>query len=62
MSQRVEATWNATPVWNGNVMTARPSWNGTLAPGASTSFGSFGFTVTKNGGDAAPVVGGCTAS
>ncbi|WCN04742.1 endo-1,4-beta-xylanase [Streptomyces sp. M92] len=58
-SQRVEATWNATPAWNGNVMTARPSWNGTLAPGASTSFG---FTVTKNGSDAAPVVGGCTAS
>ncbi len=40
-------------------MTARPSWNGTLAAGASTSFG---FTVSKNGSDAAPVVGGCTAS
>ncbi|MGR6534857.1 endo-1,4-beta-xylanase [Streptomyces rochei] len=57
--QQVQATWNATPSWSGNVMTARPSWNGTLAAGASTSFG---FTVSKNGSDAAPVVGGCTAS
>ncbi|MFI0036820.1 endo-1,4-beta-xylanase [Streptomyces mutabilis] len=57
--QRVQATWNAAPTWSGNVMTARPSWNGTLAAGASTSFG---FTVAKNGSDAAPVVGGCTVS
>jgi endo-1,4-beta-xylanase len=57
--QQVQATWNATPSWSGNVMTARPGWNGTLAAGASTSFG---FTVSKNGSDAAPVVGGCTAS
>ncbi|WP_431330325.1 endo-1,4-beta-xylanase [Streptomyces sp. IPPR8] len=57
--QQVQATWNATPSWSGNVMTARPSWNGTLAAGASTSFG---FTVSKNRSDAAPVVGGCTAS
>ncbi|MEU0016488.1 endo-1,4-beta-xylanase [Streptomyces rochei] len=57
--QQVQATWNATPSWSGNVMTARPSWNGTLAAGASTSFG---FTVSKNGSDAVPVVGGCTAS
>ncbi|MFC8948331.1 endo-1,4-beta-xylanase [Streptomyces sp. A144] len=57
--QQVQATWNATPSWSGNVMTARPSWNGTLAAGASTSFG---FTVSKNGSDATPVVGGCTAS
>ncbi|WP_192339879.1 endo-1,4-beta-xylanase [Streptomyces sp. VITNK9] len=57
--QQVQATWNATPSWSGNVMTARPSWNGTLAAGASTGFG---FTVSKNGSDAAPVVGGCTAS
>ncbi|MGY4274482.1 endo-1,4-beta-xylanase [Streptomyces sp. M18.1] len=57
--QQVQATWNATPSWSGNVMTARPSWNGTLAAGASTGFG---FTVSKNGSDAAPVAGGCTAS
>ncbi|MFD4348534.1 hypothetical protein ACFWQ6_27305 [Streptomyces coelicoflavus] len=31
----------------------------TLAAGASTSFG---FTVAKNGSDAAPAVGTCTAS
>ncbi|CAM5618972.1 Beta-xylanase OS=Streptomyces tendae OX=1932 GN=GUR47_05060 PE=3 SV=1 [Streptomyces tendae] len=40
-------------------MTVRPSWNGTLAAGASTSFG---FTAAKNGSDAAPTVGTCTAS
>ncbi|MFE1025535.1 endo-1,4-beta-xylanase [Streptomyces sp. NPDC058818] len=59
--QRVQATWNATSTWDGggNVMTARPSWNGLLAPGASTSFG---FTVSKNGSDAVPAVGACTAS
>lgn len=59
--QRVSATWNTTATWDGggDVMTARPSWNGSLAAGASTSFG---FTVTKNGSDAAPAVGTCTAS
>ncbi|MGC9438229.1 endo-1,4-beta-xylanase [Streptomyces sp. WG5] len=58
--QQVQATWNATPAWGGgNVMTARPSWNGSLAAGASTTFG---FTVAKNGSDAAPTVGACTAS
>ncbi|MGW8063741.1 endo-1,4-beta-xylanase [Streptomyces ziwulingensis] len=59
--QRVQAAWNATTTWDGggSVMTARPSWNGPLAAGASTSFG---FTVTKNGSDAAPAVGACTAS
>jgi endo-1,4-beta-xylanase len=59
--QRVQATWNAAPTWDGGgtVMTARPSWNGSLAAGALTSFG---FTVSKNGSDAAPAVGACTAS
>ncbi|ANB10147.1 1,4-beta-xylanase [Streptomyces ambofaciens] len=59
--QQVQATWNAATAWagGGNVMTARPSWNGTLAAGASTSFG---FTVAKNGSDAVPAVGACTAS
>ncbi|MGW7571839.1 endo-1,4-beta-xylanase [Streptomyces tendae] len=57
--QSVSSLWNGTPTWSGNVMTVRPSWNGTLAAGASTSFG---FTVAKNGSDAAPAVGTCTAS
>ncbi|MGV9283867.1 endo-1,4-beta-xylanase [Streptomyces sp. NPDC003730] len=57
--QTVSALWNGTPTRSGNVLTVRPSWNGTLAAGASTSFG---FTVAKNGSDAAPTVGGCTAS
>ncbi|MFF3328025.1 endo-1,4-beta-xylanase [Streptomyces sp. NPDC002888] len=56
--QKVSATWNGTPSWDssGNVMTMKPNGNGTLAAGASTSFG---FTVMKNGNSAAPVVGGC---
>ncbi|MCL7368976.1 endo-1,4-beta-xylanase [Streptomyces ardesiacus] len=57
--QSVSALWNGTAAFNGNVMTVRPSWNGALAAGASTTFG---FTVTKNGSDAAPAVGACTAS
>ncbi|MGW0224848.1 endo-1,4-beta-xylanase [Streptomyces tendae] len=57
--QSVSSLWNGTPAWSGNVMTVRPSWNGTLAADASTSFG---FTVAKNGSDAAPTVGTCTAS
>ncbi len=40
-------------------MTVRPSRNGTLAAGGSTGFG---FTVAKNGSDAAPTVGACTPS
>ncbi|WP_193513747.1 endo-1,4-beta-xylanase [Streptomyces griseoloalbus] len=58
--QKVVAVWNGSPTWDssGNVMTVKPSWNGTLAAGASTSFG---FTV--NGGTAPPPqVGACTAS
>ncbi|MFE1590779.1 endo-1,4-beta-xylanase [Streptomyces sp. NPDC058737] len=57
--QSVSSLWNGTPTWSGNVMTVTPSWNGTLAAGASTSFG---FTAAKNGSDAAPTVGACTAS
>ncbi|GHA73817.1 beta-xylanase [Streptomyces tendae] len=57
--QSVSSFWNGTPTLSGNVMTVRPSWNGTLAAGASTSFG---FTVAKNGSDAALAVGTCTAS
>ncbi|MEU9349610.1 endo-1,4-beta-xylanase [Streptomyces griseoloalbus] len=58
--QKAVAVWNGSPTWDssGNVMTVKPSWNGTLAAGASTSFG---FTV--NGGTAPPPqVGACTAS
>jgi endo-1,4-beta-xylanase len=59
--QRISTTWNGSPTWDssGNVMTMRPNGNGSLAAGASTSFG---FTVMKNGNSAAPVIGGCTAS
>ncbi|MDX2618067.1 endo-1,4-beta-xylanase [Streptomyces sp. NPDC052071] len=57
--QKVSAVWNGTPTTTGDVMTVRHSWNGTLAAGASTTFG---FTVQTNGGTSAPVVGACTAS
>ncbi|MBT2411277.1 endo-1,4-beta-xylanase [Streptomyces sp. ISL-12] len=59
--QKVTAVWNATATWDsgGNVMTVEPSWNGSLAAGASTSFG---FTVAKNGSGAVPAVGACAAS
>ncbi|MGW4871909.1 endo-1,4-beta-xylanase [Streptomyces chartreusis] len=59
--QKVSSTWNGTPSWDssGNVMTMKPNGNGSLAAGASTSFG---FTVMKNGNSAAPAIGACTAS
>ncbi|WP_406387846.1 endo-1,4-beta-xylanase [Streptomyces sp. NBC_00887] len=59
--QKVSATWNGSPTWDssGNVMTMKPSNNGSLAAGASTSFG---FTVATNGNTSAPTVGSCTAS
>jgi endo-1,4-beta-xylanase len=59
--QKVTATWNGTPSWDstGNVMTMKPSWNGSLAAGASTSFG---FTVATNGNTSPPTLGACTAS
>ncbi|MFF9021925.1 endo-1,4-beta-xylanase [Streptomyces eurythermus] len=59
--QKISATWNGTPTWDGsgNVMTMRPNGNGSLAAGTSTSFG---FTVMKNGSSTAPVVGACTVS
>ncbi|GAA2918336.1 endo-1,4-beta-xylanase [Kitasatospora cinereorecta] len=59
--QKVSATWNGSPTWDtsGNVMTVKPSGNGYLAAGASTSFG---FTVNTNGNTSTPAVGSCTAS
>ncbi len=59
--QRVSATWNGAPAWDGggNVMTMRSSHNGNLAAGASTTFG---FTVMTNGNPSPPVLGTCTAS
>lgn len=59
--QKVTATWNGSPSWDatGNVMTMKPNGNGSLAAGASTSFG---FTVATNGTTTAPALGGCTAS
>jgi endo-1,4-beta-xylanase len=58
--QQLAATWNGTASTSGQTVTVRPvSWNGSLGAGASTSFG---FTVNKNGSNADPVVGTCTAS
>ncbi|MGW4115712.1 polysaccharide deacetylase family protein, partial [Actinosynnema sp. NPDC004786] len=53
--QKVSATWNGTPSWDssGNVMTMKPNGNGSLAAGASTTFG---FTVMANGQWRAPTV------
>ncbi|CQR60811.1 endo-1,4-beta-xylanase [Streptomyces leeuwenhoekii] len=59
--QKISTTWNGTPSWDssGTVMTMKPNGNGSLAAGASTSFG---FTVMKNGTSTPPVIGACTAS
>ncbi|MFJ2091192.1 endo-1,4-beta-xylanase [Streptomyces sp. NPDC087901] len=59
--QKITTTWNGTPSWDssGNVMTMRPNGNGSLAAGASTSFG---FTVMTNGNTSAPSIGACTTS
>ncbi|MFI9605484.1 endo-1,4-beta-xylanase [Streptomyces sp. NPDC052043] len=60
--QTVPSVWNGTASWDssGTVMTVRDaSYNGSLAAGASTSFG---FTAMKNGNNATPTVGACTAS
>ncbi|MEU7564211.1 endo-1,4-beta-xylanase, partial [Streptomyces eurythermus] len=58
--QQVSALWNGSPTWNGDVATVRSTtYNGSLAAGASTSFG---FTVMKNGNSAAPTLGSCAAS
>ncbi|MFG2926187.1 endo-1,4-beta-xylanase [Streptomyces sp. NPDC048305] len=57
--QKLSSVWNGTPTTSGSVVTVKPAWNGTLAAGASTTFG---FTVTTNGSTSTPVVGACTAS
>ena len=59
--QQVPATWNGSPSWDagGTGMTVRPSGNGSLAAGTSTSFG---FTVAKNASTTAPAVSTCTAA
>ncbi|MDT0345876.1 endo-1,4-beta-xylanase [Streptomyces litchfieldiae] len=59
--QDISATWNGTPSWDssGNVMTMRPNGNGSLAAGASTSFG---FTVMANGDWSTPRLGSCVAT
>ncbi|MDP9795247.1 peptidoglycan/xylan/chitin deacetylase (PgdA/CDA1 family) [Catenuloplanes nepalensis] len=51
--QSVSTTWNGTPSWNGSVMTMRPNGNGSLSPGATTTFG---FTVMANGTWTTPTV------
>ncbi|MFF1917327.1 endo-1,4-beta-xylanase [Streptomyces sp. NPDC058239] len=59
--QRISTTWNGSPTWDGsgNVMTMKPNGNGSLAAGASTTFG---FTVMTDGNTSAPTIGACTAS
>ncbi|KDN87519.1 glycoside hydrolase family 9 protein [Kitasatospora cheerisanensis] len=50
--QRVSNGWNATVSQTGAAVTARDAgWNGTLAPGASASFG---FQATYSGSNATP--------
>ncbi|ONK10208.1 Exoglucanase/xylanase precursor [Streptomyces sp. MP131-18] len=58
--QKISATWNGSPTWDssGNVMTMRPSGNGSVQAGGSTSFG---FTVMANGEWSPPALGSCTA-
>ena len=51
-SQQISNGWNATVVQTGAAVTARDGgWNGTVAPGASASFG---FQATYSGSNAAP--------
>ncbi|WP_033218548.1 glycoside hydrolase family 9 protein [Kitasatospora phosalacinea] len=50
--QRITNAWNAAVSQSGGTVTARDAgWNGTLAPGASASFG---FQATYSGGNATP--------
>ncbi|AXG76567.1 extracellular catalytic domain type 1 short-chain-length polyhydroxyalkanoate depolymerase [Streptomyces paludis] len=59
--QKISTTWNGTPTWDttGNIMTMKPAGNGTLAPGASTTFG---FTIMTNGNTQPPTIGNCTTT
>lgn len=56
--QRVSATWNGSPSWDasGNVMTMRPSGNGNIPAGGSTTFG---FTVMVSNGNFNPPATTC---
>jgi hypothetical protein len=57
--QSLTQTWNATATTSGATVTARSlSWNGSLAPGARTSFG---FTGTTSGAGAVSPAVTCTA-
>ena len=53
--QKVSSVWNGSPSWDstGNVMTVRPSGNGNVPAGGSTTFG---FTVMTNGNWSVPTV------
>ena len=57
--QTITQAWNATVTSSGSSITAKNmSYNGSLATGASTSFG---FTGTWNGSNSVPAMT-CTAS
>ncbi|WP_329623296.1 cellulose binding domain-containing protein [Streptomyces sp. NBC_01255] len=61
--QRVGQMWNATPVQTGTAVTARNvGWNGTVAAGASASFGFTGTWTGTNPVPAAFTLGGATCS
>lgn len=59
--QTVSTTWSGTFSWDGSgqVMTVKPNGNGSLAAGASTTFG---FTTMTNGGSGTPTIVSCSAS
>ncbi|GAA1896620.1 cellulose binding domain-containing protein [Asanoa iriomotensis] len=58
--QQITQSWNAATTQSGSAVTARNvAWNGSLAPGTSTTFG---FLASWTGANPAPTVLTCTAS
>ncbi|CAM5226970.1 cellulose binding domain-containing protein [Streptomyces narbonensis] len=61
--QRIGQMWNAAPTQSGTTVTARNAgWNGTVAAGASASFGFTGAWTGTNPVPAAFTLGGATCS
>ncbi|WP_282596875.1 cellulose-binding domain-containing protein, partial [Micromonospora sp. R42004] len=58
--QQVSSAWNATVTTSGTLVTARnAAYNGSLAPGASTSFG---FTGSAGATNPVPSIVSCTTT